>query len=155
MAEQTAVNVHTQAAAAERMVSPLQEIERQVLRSNEVVSHALHEAEATGAAMAGRSAAAEQSGAAVTTISSIAGETNLRALNATIEVARAGEAGRGFAVVAAEVKPLANQASRATDETGGQITAIQAAAGRAAEAIRHAGPTIAAPRARSSWPRPS
>ncbi|NGM38987.1 hypothetical protein G4G93_34780 [Methylobacterium sp. DB0501] len=142
-AEQTAANVQTVAAAAEEMVSSLQEIERQVLRSNDVASQALQEAEATGAAMAGLSVAAEQIGAAVTTIASIASQTNLLALNATIEAARAGESGRGFAVVAAEVKQLASQTSRATDEIGGQITAIQAATGRAAEAIRQVGRTIA------------
>ncbi|AWN45422.1 hypothetical protein DK419_03060 [Methylobacterium terrae] len=141
-AEETAVNVQTVAAAAEEMVSSLQEIERQVLRSNDVASHAAQEAEATGTAMAGLSAAAEQIGAAVTTISSIAAQTNLLALNATIEAARAGDAGRGFAVVAAEVKELASQTSRATDEIGGQITAIQAATTQAAETIRQISRTI-------------
>ncbi|WP_289052864.1 hypothetical protein, partial [uncultured Methylobacterium sp.] len=78
-AEQTAVNVQTVAAAAEEMVSSLREIERQVLRSNEVASHAAHEAAATGTAMAALTAAADQIGAAVTLISTIAGQTNLLA----------------------------------------------------------------------------
>jgi methyl-accepting chemotaxis protein len=142
-AEETSVNVQTVAAASEEMVSSLQEIERQVIRSNEVAAHAAHEAEATGATMAALGTAAEQIGAAVTTISSIAGQTNLLALNATIEAARAGEAGRGFAVVAAEVKELAGQTARATEEIGGQIAAIQGATGRATAAIQGIGRTIA------------
>ncbi|MCJ2069267.1 methyl-accepting chemotaxis protein [Methylobacterium sp. J-030] len=142
-AEEMASNVETVAAAAEEMVSSLQEIERQVVRSNEVAGVAAHEAEASNAAMASLRAAAEQIGAAVTTISGIAGQTNLLALNATIEAARAGEAGRGFAVVAAEVKELAGQTAKATDEIGGQIAAIQAATAQAAEAMQQIARTIA------------
>ncbi len=142
-AEQTAVNVQTVAAAAEEMVSSLQEIERQVLRSNDVASHAAQEAAATGTAMAALNSAADQIGAAVTLISTIAAQTNLLALNATIEAARAGEAGRGFSVVAAEVKELANQTGRATDEITGQIGAIQAATGQVADAMRQINRTIA------------
>jgi methyl-accepting chemotaxis protein len=142
-AEQTATNVQTVAAAAEEMVSSLQEIERQVVRSNEVAGLAAHEAEASNAAMASLRAAAEQIGAAVTTISGIAEQTNLLALNATIEAARAGETGRGFAVVAAEVKELAGQTAKATDEIGGQIAAIQAATAQAAEAMQQIARTIA------------
>ncbi|MGY2047966.1 methyl-accepting chemotaxis protein [Methylobacterium sp. JK268] len=142
-AEETAVNVQTVAAAAEEMVASLQEIERQVLRSREVATHAAGEAEATNAAMTGLGSAAERIGAAVTIISTIASQTNLLALNATIEAARAGEAGRGFAVVAAEVKDLAGQTARATEEIGGQIAAIQAEAQRAAAAMRQIGQTVA------------
>ena len=141
-AEETSANVQTVAAAAEEMVASLQEIERQVQQSNAAASAAAREAQATDVAMGSLMQAADKIGEAVTMISSIAGQTNLLALNATIEAARAGEAGRAFAVVASEVKELAGQTARATDQIGGQISAIQQATAQAVTAIRQIGQTI-------------
>jgi methyl-accepting chemotaxis protein len=141
-AEETSANVQTVAAAAEEMVASLQEIERQVQQSNAAAGAAAREAESTNVTMGSLIQAAERIGEAVTMISGIASQTNLLALNATIEAARAGESGRGFAVVAAEVKELAGQTARATDQIGGQITAIQQATAQAVAAIRQIGQTI-------------
>jgi methyl-accepting chemotaxis protein len=86
--------------------------------------------------------ASQKIGDVVALITDIANQTNLLALNATIEAARAGEAGKGFAVVAAEVKNLANQTARATEEIGGQISGIQAATNEAVQTIEAIGKTI-------------
>jgi methyl-accepting chemotaxis protein len=134
-AEQASANVQTVAAATEQLTSSIGEIGRQVTNSARIAIEASTEAGRTSEHVRGLAEAAQRIGAVVNLINDIAAQTNLLALNATIEAARAGEAGKGFAVVAGEVKHLANQTAKATEEIGEQISAIQQATAVAVGAI--------------------
>ena len=142
VAEQATVNVQTVAAATEELSSSVSEIGRQVTQSTAIAAEAVNEANRTNATVQGLSAAAEKIGDVVKLISDIASQTNLLALNATIEAARAGDAGRGFAVVASEVKSLASQTAKATEEIAVQVAAMQGATSDAVQAIEGIGGTI-------------
>ncbi|KAA2236694.1 methyl-accepting chemotaxis protein [Salinarimonas soli] len=135
-AEETATNVQAVATATEELASSAGEIGAQVARTTSAASRAVEDARRTNETVQTLAAGAQKIGDVVKLISDIAGQTNLLALNATIEAARAGEAGRGFAVVASEVKALAGQTTRATDEIGTQIGAIQTATDEAIAAIQ-------------------
>jgi len=140
--EQTSTNVAGVAAASEELHSTVTEIGRQVQESSVIADQAVKQASATNGQMAELSTAAARIGDVVSLINTIAGQTNLLALNATIEAARAGEAGKGFAVVAQEVKALAAQTARATNEIGSQIANMQAATDLAVVAIQEITSTI-------------
>ncbi len=140
--EEASTNVQTVAAATEEMSSSIGEIGRQVHQSSDIAGKAVEEAARTNATVQGLSAAAQKIGAVVELIQQIASQTNLLALNATIEAARAGEAGKGFAVVASEVKSLANQTAKATEEIATQIGAIQSSTEDAVTAIEGINQTI-------------
>lgn len=139
---QASANVQTVAAASEELSKSIEEIGQQVDRSQTIARHAVGEAERTNETVHGLVEAAQKVGQVVELINSIAAQTNLLALNATIEAARAGEAGKGFAVVATEVKSLAQQTAKATEEIAAQIQAMQGVSGRAANAIQSIGTTI-------------
>ena len=140
--EEASTNVQSVASATEELSSSINEISRQVQESARMASTAVDEAGATNGRVEQLAKAASRIGDVVELINAIAGQTNLLALNATIEAARAGEAGRGFAVVAAEVKALAEQTAKATNEIGQQVIDIQAATKESVGAIKEISGTI-------------
>ena len=134
---QTALgNAETMASAAEELSASINEISHQIKRSTHAVSEAVAAGEGTRQAIDALTARVGQIGSVSQAIAEIAGKTNLLALNATIEAARAGEAGKGFAVVAGEVKQLASQTARSTDDISRHIAEVRSATEEAVEAVR-------------------
>jgi methyl-accepting chemotaxis protein len=133
---ETSANMTAAAGAATELIASIAEIGRQVGQAAELVKHSVTEAQTTDEQMASLTGSVQEIGQIVNLIRNIAGQTNLLALNATIEAARAGEAGRGFAVVAAEVKSLAVQTAKSTEQIAVQIDAVQSSTRFAVEAIR-------------------
>jgi methyl-accepting chemotaxis protein len=140
--EQASANVQSVAGATEQLTSSVSEIARQVHESSRIAVEAVRQAERTDERIAQLSKAAGRIGDVVKLITAVAEQTNLLALNATIEAARAGEAGRGFAVVAQEVKALAAQTAKATEEIGTHIAQMQSATAESVSAIKEINATI-------------
>ena len=141
--EQASSNMQSVATATEELSTSVDEIGRRVRESNKIAEAAVVQAQQTDGRIGKLSRAAQEIGDVVKLITAIAEQTNLLALNATIEAARAGDAGRGFAVVAAEVKSLASQTAKATDEISSHILGMQGATQESVAAIKEIGGTIA------------
>ncbi|MFL6817821.1 MAG: methyl-accepting chemotaxis protein [Bradyrhizobium sp.] len=140
--EEASTNMQSVATATEGLSTSVNEIGRRVRDSNRIAEAAVVQAEQTDGRIGKLSRAAREIGDVVKLITAIAEQTNLLALNATIEAARAGDAGRGFAVVAAEVKSLASQTAKATDEISSHISGMQGATQESVTAIKEIGGTI-------------
>lgn len=141
-AEEASSSVQTVASAAEQLASSISEISRQVTNSSDMAQAASTGANQANDIVQNLAATADKIGSIVEMINQIASQTNLLALNATIEAARAGEAGKGFAVVASEVKSLANQTGKATEEIAAQIAQIQQATNEVVASIHNIGDKI-------------
>jgi methyl-accepting chemotaxis protein len=140
--ETASEHVRAAATASDELSHSIADISRRVEESNGIAAEAVQQAAATDQRINELSEAGARIGDVVKLITSIAEQTNLLALNATIEAARAGEAGRGFAVVAQEVKTLAGQTAKATEEIGSQIANMQLATQESVAAIKAIGQTI-------------
>ncbi|WP_315837349.1 methyl-accepting chemotaxis protein [Bradyrhizobium prioriisuperbiae] len=139
---EASMNVQSVASASEELSASINDISRQVTHAAGIATRAVSQARETDGTVQGLAQTANRIGEVVELINTIASQTNLLALNATIEAARAGEAGKGFSVVASEVKSLANQTAKATEEISLQIAAVRKVANEAMDAIKAIGGTI-------------